>query len=93
MQKYSDQVNLICSSIRQKDKWTKIHHMSGEASPGSCGENIVIGYLPTCNGSENEITVIYKCRLAIAEDHNVENYQLSSLSFSDWISYMKKING
>lgn len=55
-------------------------------------KNIVIGYLPTCNGNDNEITVIYKCRLPITEDHNVENYQLSSLSFSDWVGYMKKIN-
>lgn len=93
MKKYSEQINLICSSIRMKDKWTKIHHSSGEPTPGSCGDNIIIGYLPTCNGNKDEITVIYKCRLAIAEDQNVENYQLSSLSFTDWVSFMKKING
>ncbi|MCD4562311.1 hypothetical protein [Lelliottia nimipressuralis] len=93
MQKFSEQVELIGSWISSKDKWTKAHNTNGEPTPGSCGVNVIIGYLPTCNGNENEITVIYKCQLPISEDQNVENYQLSSLAFSDWVTFMKKIHG
>ncbi|PWV99581.1 hypothetical protein [Mangrovibacter plantisponsor] len=92
MEHYKNQVESICSWIRSKDKWTKIHNISGENTPGSCGENTVIGYLPAYNGNDAEATVIYKCHLPIPEDHNVENYQLSALSFSEWVQYMKKIN-
>lgn len=91
MQKYSEQVKLISSWISAKDKWTKIHNTNGDSAPGSCGENIIIGYLPTCNGNKNEITVIYKCSLPFIEDKNVENHQLNSLCFSDWVSFMKRI--
>lgn len=92
MQKYSEQVKLVCSWINSKDKWTKIHNTNGKSTPGSCGENTIIGYLPTCNDDKSEITVIYKCTLPIIEDKNVEGYQLSSLSFSDWVNFMKKVN-
>ncbi|WP_285112830.1 hypothetical protein [Leclercia adecarboxylata] len=92
MEKYSDQVKSICSWIKMDAKWTKIRKDSGESTPGSLGENTIIGYLPSSNGNENEITIIYKCRLPLFEDSDVADYQLSSLAYTDWVKFMKKIN-
>lgn len=92
MQTKHDQIKLICSWASSGDKWTKIHNPSGKSTPGSCGENIIVGYLPTCTGKKDEITIIYQCQLPMPEDHNTKNYQLSSLSFSKWVESMKKIN-
>lgn len=88
----SEQMNILQGWLSLKSLWAKKHDLSGSATPGSCGENEIIGFLPPSEASdEKEITIIYKCRLPMTEELMVEKYQLSSLSFSDWRNHMTTI--
>ncbi|MEY0950279.1 hypothetical protein AB7179_08760 [Providencia manganoxydans] len=101
MTKYNDseiqlQINKVIKWKNEGVLWTKIHEASGNANPGSCGYNIILGYiLPRSMTYEeniklNEAVVVYKHSPSSSFDEN--QIQLSYLTVSDWEKYMCRHN-
>ncbi|WP_311750003.1 hypothetical protein [Proteus penneri] len=101
MDKYNDleiqqQIHKVISWKNEGGLWGKIHEANGNANPGSCGYNKILGYiLPRSMTYEeniklNEVVVVYKHSSSSSFDEN--QLQLSYLTVSDWEKYMRRHN-
>ncbi|WP_317013024.1 hypothetical protein [Klebsiella grimontii] len=87
---YQEQIDSVAGWAASGKKWCRIPNKDGSYNPGSCGENVVKGFLPRDRDS-GELIVIYQCHLPFPENHAVRNFQFSQLKFSDWEKYMTPI--